>query len=128
MTATTPTHAKAKRASYAGLAILLLVAVVVEAVNHSTGYWQIAAFALAPDLPLLFGTGTGLERGQLHPRAVRPYNLVHRIWGPLALVILGAAGVLEIGWLIGGLAWAFHIALDRSLGYGLRTPDGFQRD
>jgi hypothetical protein len=44
------------------------------------------------------------------------------------LVVLGAVGVLETGWLIGGLAWAFHIALDRSLGYGLRTPNGFQRD
>lgn len=128
MTATVPTHTKTKRAVYAGLAVLLLASVVLEAVKHSTSYWQIAVFAVGPDLPLLFGTGAGLERGQLHPRAVRPYNLVHRVWGPLALIILGASGVLEIGWLIGGLTWAFHIALDRSLGYGLRTADGFQRD
>ena len=107
---------------------MLLVSVVVEAAHHSTGYWQIAVFALGPDLPLLFGTGAGLERGQLHPRAVRPYNLVHRFWGPLALIILGATGLLETGWMIGGLTWACHIALDRSLGYGLRTSNGFQRD
>jgi hypothetical protein len=128
MTTTIRTHAKTKRAGYAGLAVLLLAAVVAEVANHSTGYWQIATFALGPDLPLLFGAGAELERGQLHRRAVRPYNLVHRFWGPVALVVLGAVGVLETGWLIGGLAWAFHIALDRSLGYGLRTPNGFQRD
>ena len=128
MTAQISTHMKAQRAGYAGLAILLLVSVVVEVAHHSTGYWQIAVFALGPDLPLLFGTGDGLERGQLHPRAVRPYNLVHRFWGPIALITLGATGLLETGWMIGGLTWAFHIALDRSLGYGLRTSNGFQRD
>ena len=26
-----------------------------------------------------------------------------------------------------GLAWSAHIAFDRSLGFGLRTRDGFQR-
>jgi hypothetical protein len=26
-----------------------------------------------------------------------------------------------------GLAWLAHIALDRALGYGLRTADGWQR-
>jgi hypothetical protein len=128
MTATIPTHSRAKRAAYGGLAILLLVSIAIEVANHSTGYWQIAVFALGPDLALLFGSDAGLARGQLHPRAVRPYNLVHRVWGPLALIILGATGVLEIGWMIGGLTWAFHVALDRSLGYGLRTPNGFQRD
>lgn len=128
MTATIPTLTRAKRAAYATLAVVLLVSVAVETIKHSTGYWQIAVFALGPDLPLLFGTGGGLERGQLHPRAVRPYNLVHRFWGPFALIILAATGVLAIGWLIAGLTWGFHIALDRSLGYGLRTPDGFQRN
>ncbi|MFK4098344.1 DUF4260 family protein [Streptomyces anthocyanicus] len=26
-----------------------------------------------------------------------------------------------------GIAWLLHIALDRALGYGLRTADGWQR-
>jgi Domain of unknown function (DUF4260) len=128
MTTTTLTHPLARRAAYVALTLLLLGLVVFEAVQHSTGYWQIGVFAIGPDLTLLFGGGADLERGQLHPRAVRSYNLVHRLWGPGALILLAAAGVLEIGWLIGGLTWALHIALDRSLGYGLRTPDGFQRD
>ena len=33
----------------------------------------------------------------------------------------------EGAWLAGGLAWAAHIAIDRSLGFGLRTKEGFQR-
>jgi len=124
MTNTIPNHMKVRRVSYALLALLLLGSVVFEAAKHATGYWLIGVFAIAPDLTLLFGAGPSLERAQLHPRAVRCYNLVHRFWGPATLILLAAANVLEIG----GLTWAFHIALDRSLGYGLRTPDGFQRD
>jgi hypothetical protein len=86
-----------------------------------------AAGMLAPDLALLFGAGSGLEKGQLHPRAVPLYNAVHRFWGPAALLVAAAAGVLGTGWLVAGIAWALHVALDRSLGYGLRTREGFQR-
>ena len=128
MTATTTkSRAKPRRVAYAVLALLLLGAIVFEVGRHATGYWQIAAFAVAPDITLLFGGGQGLARGQLHPRAVRAYNAVHRFWGPLALGALAALDVVSVGYLIGALTWALHIALDRSLGYGLRTPDGFQR-
>jgi hypothetical protein len=58
---------------------------------------------------------------------VGPYSTVHRFWGPIALAALAARGVLSAGFLIGALTWAFHIALDRALGYGLRTRDGYQR-
>ena len=54
-------------------------------------------------------------------------NLAHRFWGPLALAALVVFGVVSIGVLVGALTWTFHIALDRALGYGLRTRDGFQR-
>jgi hypothetical protein len=63
----------------------------------------------------------------LHPRAVILYNLLHRYWLPLALAVLGTFGLVTLGYFIGALVWAFHISLDRSVGYGLRTPDGFQR-
>jgi hypothetical protein len=96
-------------------------------VTHGTGYWQLAAFGFGPDIALLLGVGKGIEKGRLHPRAVLLYNLVHRFWGPLVLVALGAAGVVPQGYLVGGLAWGFHVALDRSVGYGLRTRDGYQR-
>jgi hypothetical protein len=126
---TTPSTARTSihRMAYATLAAVLLAAIVFETVKHATGYWQIAAFALGPDLALLFGAGEGLERGQLHPRAVPLYNLAHRFWGPIVLAALATLDVVSIGYFIGALAWALHIAVDRSLGYGLRTRDGFQR-
>ena len=117
----------AGRMAYAGLGALLLAALVLETVKHGTGYWQIALFGLGPDIALLLGAGAGLAHGQLHPRAVGLYNLLHRFWGPLLLAALAASGLLPVGFLIGALAWAFHIALDRAMGYGLRTRDGFQR-
>jgi hypothetical protein len=117
----------APRLAYATLAAVLLTAIVIETVNHGTGYWQLAAFGLGPDLALFYGAGRGLVKGQLHPRAVGLYNLLHRFWGPAALLTLASIGLLPLGFFIGPLAWAFHIALDRSIGYGLRTRDGFQR-
>ena len=115
------------RLAYATLAALLLTAIAFEAFTHGTGYWQMAAFGFAPDLTLFYGAGKGLARGQLHPRAVGAYNLLHRFWGPLAMFAVAAFGLIGPGFLIGALAWAFHVALDRAIGYGLRTPDGFQR-
>jgi hypothetical protein len=117
----------AGRIAYATLATLLLAATAAEAITHGTGYWQIAAFGFAPDLTLFFGAGAGLAKGQLHPRAVGAYNLMHRLWGPLLVLAAAASGLIGLGFLVGALAWTFHIALDRALGYGLRTPDGFQR-
>jgi hypothetical protein len=115
-----------RRLAYASLAVTLLLAAIVEAVTHRTGYWQLGAFAMAPDAALFLGAGTGLAKGQLHPRAVGAYNLLHRFWGPLALIVAAGGGLLPLGYVIGGLIWAFHVAVDRSLGYGLRTRDGFQ--
>ena len=117
----------AARIAYTALAVFLLVAIVLETIEHGTGYWQIAVFGLGPDVALLLGAGSGLAKGRLHPRAVRLYNLLHRFWGPLLLAVLASFGLISIGYLIGALAWAFHISLDRALGYGLRTRDGFQR-
>jgi hypothetical protein len=91
------------------------------------GFAEPAVWAgfLLPDLPLVFGLASGLAPGQLHPRAVPSYNAVHTLLGPALLaassLLLGPAA------LAGALAWLAHIAIDRAVGYGLRTPDGFQR-
>ncbi len=53
------------------------------------------------------------------------YNALHSYWGPCLLVLATVA--LHGSFLIAAFAWAFHISLDRALGYGKRTPDGFQR-
>ncbi len=124
--ALTPRKAAARLAD-ATLAALLLIALLFEAIGHRTGYWQLAAFGAGPDLALLYGIGRGLEQGQLHPRAVPLYNTVHRYPLPLALTALAVSGLLPLGYLVGGLAWCFHISLDRAIGYGLRTRDGHQR-
>jgi hypothetical protein len=88
--------------------------------------WQLWALLIAPDVALLLGMAPGLERGQLHPRAVRLYNALHAPAGPLAL----AAVALLLGsdaWLAGALAWGTHIAIDRAAGYGPRDREGFIR-
>jgi hypothetical protein len=115
------------RTAYGILALLLLIAIVLEVGTHGTGYWQLALLGFGPDLALFLGAGSNLEKGQLHPRAVRLYNLVHRYWLPLGLITLASFDLLPLGYFIGGLAWCFHASLDRALGYGLRTRDGFQR-
>ena len=55
------------------------------------------------------------------------YNALHRPAGPAALALAVPLAGLGAGWLVAALAWAAHIALDRSLGFGLRTRDGFPR-
>jgi hypothetical protein len=129
MSITSPIHLRgtAGRRVYAVVAAALLVALTLATIRHEAGIWQIALFGLGPDLALLAGAGSGLEKGQLHPRAVGAYNLAHRFSAPFALAALAALGLLSPGFFVGALAWAFHIALDRSLGYGSRTRDGFQR-
>ncbi len=115
-----------KRLAYLVLGLLGAGLAVAAVVTQHSSWWQLAVFAIAPDLALVYGAAPGLARGQLHPRAVPIYNAVHRFWAPAALVAVGLA--TGPGWLAGGLAWVAHIAFDRSLGFGLRTPEGFQRD
>ena len=117
----------ARRFAYALAAAALLTAVVLETRSQGTGLWQAFAFGFGPDLALFLGIGAGLERGQLHPRAVSTYNLVHLYYLPVALAIAAAVGLVPLGFLVGALAWAFHISLDRTVGYRLRARDGRQR-
>ena len=114
-TISTPT----KRSAYAALAAALLTASILVMARDGAA-WQFFVFGAAPDLALFVGIGSGLAKGQLHPRAVPIYNALHRFPGPIILALVP-------GFLVAGLAWALHIAIDRAVGYGLRSPDGFQR-
>jgi hypothetical protein len=126
-TISTPT----RRIAYAALAAALLSASIVV-MTRSGDLWQFFAFGAAPDLALFLGAGfaprANTRKGTrpsgpefpLHPRAVPVYNALHRFAGPIILAFVP-------GFLLGALAWALHIAIDRTVGYGLRTPDGFQR-
>ena len=113
------------RIAYAALTALLIAALAVEVAATDTPWWLVVVFLLGPDVALFLGIGSGLEKGQLHPRAVPLYNALHRYWGPAALAL--ASIVLPEGWLAAALAWALHVSVDRTVGYGLRTPEGFQR-
>jgi hypothetical protein len=117
----------AKRPAYAALGVAATALAIAVVVTQHTSWWQLVVFAIAPDITLLFGFRPGLQRGQLDPRAVPFYNAVHRFWAPAVLIVL--ALVLHIdAWAAAGFAWCAHIGFDRSLGFGLRTPEGFQRD
>jgi hypothetical protein len=115
------------RFAYGLLALILVVAIAYLVVIRGVSGWHVLAFALAPDVSFLFGMAPGLARGQIHPRVVALYNALHSVPGP---IVLGAAAIVWLGlpWLAGALAWAAHIAVDRSLGIGLRTREGFIRD
>jgi Domain of unknown function (DUF4260) len=119
-----PRHAR--RLAYAVLAAALTALALLAVLGWRTAWWQAVTFGLAPDLAVLYGIAPGLARGQLHPRAVPPYNALHRFWAPTALAIAAAAG-LPRGYLVGALAWAAHVAFDRAIGLRLRSPEGFQR-
>lgn len=128
MDLTHPSLASSSRRALAGLAVaVLLAAIAVLIARTGTGWWQLPAFGAGPDLALLLGVGGGLAPGQLHPRAVPAYNLVHRPWGPMLLGVAAVAGLVGPGLAVGALAWGLHVAVDRLAGYGLRDADGFQR-
>ncbi len=110
----------------AALAVVLVAATAFEVARHGAYGWA-AIGLIAPDLVLLRGGGEpGLVKGQLAPGAVPLYNAAHRYWGPIALIVVALPDAVPLAVFIAGLAWATHIAVDRALGFGLRTEDGFQ--
>jgi hypothetical protein len=116
-----------KKLAYAALGFVATALAISTVVTQHASWWPLVVFAIAPDVTLLYGTSRGLERGQLHPRAVPIYNAVHRYWAPGVLVVVMFL-VRSPEWMAAGLAWIAHISLDRSLGFGLRTREGFQRN
>ncbi|MDG4833825.1 DUF4260 domain-containing protein [Solwaraspora sp. WMMD1047] len=101
---------------------LAALAVVVTIAAGYAWWWPLALF-LVFDLSML-----GYLRG---PRSgAFWYNLGHSYTLPalLGAVAVAAAAMDEPADWLGVLAaaWVFHIAVDRALGYGLKTPEGFE--
>ncbi|MEV6417911.1 DUF4260 family protein [Kribbella sp. NPDC051718] len=124
-----PAGQVAKRVAWAALATFLLAFLVLEVINH--GFPALAAavlFLIVPDLPVLIGASTAAH-GKLAPKAVPYYNLAHRPWIPLAVLLTYSVGVLGdwVPLFTAALGWLTHIALDRTFAYGLRSPDGSRR-
>ncbi|WP_084040261.1 DUF4260 domain-containing protein [Demequina sp. NBRC 110053] len=103
-----------QRVENAAVAIAVIVATV--ALDHA--WWWLLVLFLAFDLSAL-GYLAGPRIGAF------VYNLVHSYWGP---ALLGAAALaIEARWAgLVALAWAFHVAVDRAIGYGLKEPDDFR--
>ena len=115
-----------KRIGWATFGLACIALAVYVFVTQHAAWWPFAVFLIAPDLTFVLGFQPGLQRGQLAPRAVPFYNAAHRFWAPAVLVVL--ASVLGAwAWTAAGLAWCAHIGIDRSLGFTLRTPEGFFR-
>lgn len=101
-----------------------LLAVVAAVVLYPAWWWVLLAAFLVFDLSMV-----GYARSTTAGAA--SYNLVHNyafpaLAGLTALVTepsfpgaSTAAGVLAC-------AWAFHVGVDRALGYGLKMPDAFR--
>ena len=109
-----------QRAEAGAVAVIALAAVVTL---YPEWWWVVLAAFLAFDLSML-----GYVRS---PAAgATTYNAVHNyalpaLTGTAALALepvspatSAAAGVLAC-------AWAFHVGVDRALGYGLKLPDSF---
>jgi hypothetical protein len=127
MTAPAAAHASraaqwSDRAIWAAAAIACITVGVVLVLTTSAEPWHPALFAVLPDAPLALGIARGLDRGQLHPRAVRPYNATHRLIGPITLAIVGVA--ISPAVVTAAIGWLFHISFDHAIGLGLRDPDG----
>lgn len=98
---------------------LALLAGTIAVYAHSAPDWLLFALLLfAPDAAMI-GYLRGAETGSML------YNLGHTLAFSLALTALGLATastpLLQVG-----LIWTAHIALDRTLGFGLKYPTTFQ--
>jgi hypothetical protein len=123
-----PTRTVIRRLAWLALGLAAATLTVIQVTRHGTGALALAVvLAVAPDLTMLIGASRKLARGQLAPAAVPFYNTAHRLWGPLLLLAAGAIWPGSAVLVAGGLAWLAHVGLDRGLGFGLRTPEGFQR-
>jgi hypothetical protein len=110
-----------------GIAAGLFAATVAVGMRGDASGWLALGFAVMPDLSMLAGIGQPINKGQLAPRAVPFYNALHSLIGPVLLLAAALAFGWSPSWIGAALAWATHIMVDRTVGYGMRTPEGYQR-
>lgn len=97
--------------------LVIAAAVVFGFVNLGFAWWWLPALFLLFDLSAV---------GYLASPRVGAwvYNVGHSYALPVALGVIAA--LTHVDWLLlVALAWVFHIAVDRALGYGLKHPDAF---
>lgn len=107
-----------QRTESAAIAILAITALILLGLAW---WWPVALFLLF-DLSMV-----GYFKNSVW--GARTYNLGHSYFVPallgVACAILAESGH-SVTWLaIVSFSWIFHVAVDRSLGYGLKHPDSF---
>lgn len=113
--------ATVQRIENAAIALFTVVAAIVA---YPGWWWILLAAFLAFDLSAL---------GYLRSPRVGAvlYNVVHNYTGAalvgVAAILAWSGGPDAPRWLgLLALSWAFHVGVDRALGYGLKLPDAFQ--
>src|SRR5690625_4683567 len=97
--------------------LAIAVAIVLAVVAYGQPWWLLLAVFLLFDL-----SAVGYLRG---PRAgAITYNAVHNYTGPAVVMALHLVLLMtgrDASWLAPLAAcWAFHVSVDRALGYGLK--------
>ena len=108
-----------------GLAIAVYASGLAQ--QHDLGLAPLLLFGIVPHLPSLVGMGDPRPRGHISPRAVPLFNAMHHVGPPVALIALAVVGLLSPFWMVSGLAWLSHIAIDWAIEAGTRAPDGSAR-
>lgn len=109
-----------QRVEAGAVAVFAVVAIVVL---YPDWWWMILAAFLVFDLSMV-GYLRSAKAGAVS------YNLVHNYALP---ALAGTSALVMQNWSPGvstalgvlACAWAFHVGVDRALGYGLKTPEGF---
>jgi hypothetical protein len=87
-------------------------------------YYSNAPLWILPATFLLFDIG--MVGYFFNPKlGAKTYNLLHNATLPTLLIALGLIVGIEFISII-GICWTFHIAVDRTLGYGLKHSHSFQ--
>lgn len=100
----------------------IAVAILLAMVAFGQPWWLLLAAFLLFDL-----SAVGYLRGS-RAGAVS-YNVIHNYAGPAITAALYLALLIadhQVIWLsLLAACWAFHVAVDRALGYGLKLDEGF---
>ena len=123
---TISTRSALRRGLFAGLTTLFLAAAITGAIVLGTGWWQLVRIRSRPRCrPARRRRAPASRRASCIRAPSRSTTLCTATGGPRCS--RSRLSCLPTGYLVGALAWAFHISLDRTVGYGKRTRDGFQR-
>lgn len=96
----------------------LLIAALLTYQQLGFNGWLFLALLFVPDVSMV-GYLANERIGSM------TYNAVHTFLGPLVLLGIGLVGEWELGVTL-AMIWVAHIALDRTLGYGLKYPTAFK--